>query len=158
MTRWIALAALAAVGCAGVSDAPTSTPVNTVWLDESSPLYEAQQAWGMPLPFAPTVVLDAGTGPEVAELCGFPGGNAAACLMQGTETLLVAGDRPDRVESALRHELGHIYLTGTGRVHIEDARCHDDSDSVYGEFVMCAYSRTDAELQPEDFDFVLGRP
>lgn len=155
MIRPIALALLLAA-CGAAETRPEASAAE-VWVNPASPLYEAQQAWALPLPYEPSIVLDAGTGPEVAELCGFPGGDAAACLEQGTRTLLVAGDRPDRIKSALRHEFGHLYLTGSGRVHIDDPRCHDDSATEYGDFVMCAYSRTDGELQPEDFEFLLAR-
>lgn len=163
MTRWIALAALAAVGCAGVSDAPTSAPVNTVWLDESSPLYEAQQTWGLPLPEGASLVA-LPTDIFLANCSALEGYECPKTILgvtdQAGHRILIRDDAaPADVRFTLLHEMGHL-LRGNGG-HIDAPECGVASEP--GAYVMCAHGRSNAdntvyipEPTPEDFDFVLG--
>lgn len=124
-----------------------------VWLDESSPLYEAQEAWGMPLPWAPEVVMDFGTREDLGVYCGHPGSSPTGCGL-GHQVLFATGETPERLAVSKLHEMGHI-LAGAERGHIEDAEhCPDNRR---GDFLMCTYSRLVAEPTDADFAFVLGQ-
>ena len=153
MSRWIALIALLLSACATETASSTETPA-AVWLAPDHPLYEAQKAWGMPLPSVPEVVLDFGTREQVGIACGHPGSSPTGCTMLDGKTLLfAAGETPARLAVSMLHEMGHL-LAGPERGHIEDAE-HCPGDAR-GEFIMCTYSNLTPELTDADFAFVLS--
>jgi len=153
-------AAILGLACgAPVEPNEAPAPAPSVWLDESSPLFAAQQAWGMPLPWEPEVVLDFGTREEIAVECGYPGAHPSACTQPSMGRILFAtGETPERLAAAKEHELGHI-LAGSEHGHIVDpVGCPEPTGGPgdrQGDYIMCTYGKVVPGLTDADFTFVL---
>lgn len=116
-------------------------------------MYEAQLAWGLPLPVEPEVILDFGTREEVGEACGFPGRVPHACTQHELgRTIVATTDDPARVQAALEHEFAHWAV---GDTHIDDpAGCPEPTGGPgdrYGDHIMCALGKLSPGLTDADF-------
>lgn len=159
----IAALLLALTGCAVGSPRDSAAPENAYWVEPSSPLYEAQQTWGLPLPDgAALVALPAEA--FLANCTALEGYECPATILgvtdQAGHRILIRNDASAQdVRFTVLHEMGHL-LRGNGG-HIDAPECGVGSEP--GAYVMCAHGRSNAdntvyipEPTPEDFDFVLG--
>lgn len=151
--RCLPLVLLAACA-APVQEAPAA-----VWLDAAHPLAAAQDAWGLPLPFAPALVELGGS--DVDAACDVvdpaPGTGALGCV-RGEAIYLRAGLDPSQRARVLRHELGHVYA-GPGHMPESD-ECPAPEPSgrvVHGVHTMCAGSSDEGWPTAGDLDWVLAR-
>lgn len=137
--------------------APESATPCDVWLPESHPLYEAQQAWGLPLPFAPKYVEISKA--QIGNVCGYPGQALLGCSEWQSQIVYVQeGVSSEALAETKLHELGHFIATA----HVPYAVHLPVSDECpaehRGQHVMCAGGLADRSggLTDADFDFVLG--
>ena len=120
--RPILLALALLTACAPEASTPDVAPTpRAVWVDAAHPLYHAQAAWGLPLPFAPTVAELPGEDTNAAcDVFDAPAGVGAHACVRG-ETIYLRAELPAELKArALVHELGHVYA---GPDHIEGAEC-----------------------------------
>jgi hypothetical protein len=144
--------ALSQMGCAQLP--PTGEPfpeslTAEIWLPESSPLYAAQKAWGLPARAVPEFRLVPGS--EVASACGFPSYEyVMGCTTLEIDRVLVRWDMPaPDIESTKVHEMGHFLAHKLS--HVSADLCAE------GSHLMCLRGTDMFEPTPEDFDWAFSQ-
>lgn len=153
--KWI-LAAFLTLGCGGRTEEPGTAPsqdagspdLPSIWFDSSSPFYAAQQAWGLPAPSEPELVVEYAN--LVQRDCHVNTGyTALGCLTQDGRIIIQPLNAPT-TRAVLLHEVGHL-LVGPG--HIDSNGPVDGcalGDGYKSSFVMCTYGSLSDELTPRD--------
>lgn len=131
----------------------TIADTGAAWVEEDHILFDAQKAWGLPLPYE--VDVHAVGADVLAEACEAPAEcQPPACVIQACVSggaIWLHEDLPEeRFELVLRHELGHVYH---GPGHVVDDGCPADAP---GEHLMCLYGNTSGEVTDADLELVLG--
>jgi hypothetical protein len=165
MTRWFALALLALTAACSGAEPSTADPIEPpaaveIWLPASSPAFEAQAAWGLPLTCELTVELL-----SLADLQNAFGGppadgtrwaHADGCTLTLAPELLAPEQSSIRA-MVLAHEFGHVLAYAHGRqghLAVSDG-CPTDAA---GRHLMCAGGDEALTPSPDavDYAFVLG--
>lgn len=165
----IALSLISAIGCnaAGADGTPryafveaTTLPptLDGIWFDKSSPLYEAQKAWGVAAKYEPAfqVLPEA----EVSTTCNNNDRKDVITLgctvfVESPHRILVKdGLDPVRLAAIKLHELGHFLFNNP--THIQSDNC--SSKNADSHYVMCTFGAIYSEPTEGDMNWALGEP